>query len=408
MKNFVSSVKNTHLLISLCLLGFLVRLTYVFVSPSALRFDEPRYWAEITNLLESWTFFDGTKYAHDMPLTALILAVFIKFSGSGLIGCKIFLASVSSFNIYLIGRISFLLVPSRVSLFLAGFISAVYPFFIYYSSLILSETFFLLLVSAYFLQLLKGKEQVGGWKMSFFAGLSHLVRPTLMYFMPVVWLWQVVVMKVSLKKSSLILIGFIIIIIPWGVRNKMLLGDFVVGSTGLGMVLLDGNNTWNSSGGTTSELVGYKKFLEDMPEGLGEIQTNNWQKKKAIDFIKAYPYNFIKLCWKKFLRFWHLWPNFHWFNHGIYKWISLLSFGPILLLSIASLWFLRHEWKKTGIIWIFFSYYTCVHIITVGSIRYRLPLEPLMIALACATIAKLTKLRSDKNVALASASGGLS
>ncbi len=346
MKNF--KITETHILLFICIVGFFLRLGWALVSEPTLRFDEPRYWAEANNLLKSDVFFDGAKYAHDMPLTAFIFAGFMKLTGAGLVGCKILLVLVSTATIYIIGRLAYSLVPTRFTLFLGASLAAIYPFFIYYSSLILSETFFVLVVSLYFLQLFNEGKTQNGWILGGLTGLSHYIRPTLMYFVPITWFWQVVIMKVPIRKATLVVILFIIMIIPWGVRNQKMVGQFVVGTTGLGMVLLDGNNEWNTTGGTTSEIVGHKIFIDDMPKGLNEIEQNEWQKRKAVTFIKENPIKFIELGWKKFLRFWHLWPNYHLYQDGFYKWLSLLSFGPILILSLFSLGILRNEWKKTG------------------------------------------------------------
>ena len=48
--------------------------------------------------------------------------------------------------------------------------------------------------------------------------------------------------------------------------------------------------------------------------------------------------------------------------------------------------------SKIIIILIFIVYYTAMHMVTIGSLRYRLPLEPLMIAMASAAMAKVIHL----------------
>ena len=368
--------------------AFLIRVVYVLWAPSVFRFDEVRYWEEMKALLQHGTFLSSKGYAHDMPLTAVIFALIVKFTGTGIYGIKIFLALVSSATVYVIGRLAFLLHPTRATLVCAGTAATCYPFFIYYSSLLLSETFYLFTLSVvvYFAVQRSGRAYL---LFGISAGINHLVRPTIMYFMPVIWIWQWKVLQIDWKKITVAAVLFMIVIVPWGLRNEKVLGKFIVGTTGLGQVLWEGNNPWNTNGGTAGEFADRSLYLKDLPANLSEVQRDTWKKTRAVRFIRENPEKFVRLCWMRLLRFWHLWPNFHWYNHGIYKWISLLSFGPILVLSLASLWILRHQWRITGLIWLMMGYYTVVHAVTIGSIRYRLPLEPLLLAMAAAAVAKI-------------------
>ena len=106
-------------------------------------------------------------------------------------------------------------------------------------------------------------------------------------------------------------------------------------------------------------------------------------KKEAIEYIVAKPIHFIKMSAVKFVRFWRLWP----FTEHYQQWYifasSLLSYGVVLVLSIG---FLVRNVKNnlTKLIPIFslIVYLTLVHMVTIGSIRYRFPLEPFLIICA--------------------------
>jgi hypothetical protein len=136
-------------------------------------------------------------------------------------------------------------------------------------------------------------------------------------------------------------------------------------------------------------MVGDRRRLEERPDGLSELESEKWERDRAIEHIRSEPARFIVVGLRKFLRFWNLWPNAPEFSGGLYRWISLLSFGPVLVLSLLSIPLLRGMRRKTLLIWSFAGYYSLLHMITLGSLRYRLPLEPLLLALAAATLAHI-------------------
>jgi len=385
--------KTGILLVLICSIGFIVRALFSVWLGSELRFpDEIRFWAEINNLLENGSFVVMGKYAHDMPMTALVAAGVIKITGCGVIGVRIFFSFVSACTIFLIANIAGLFSEKDSAKILAAIIAAFYPFFIFYSALILSETLFLFAITSYFYFLFCSHKNAhifaGGM-----SGVCHLIRPTLLYFFPVVWCWQLFVQRVRLKYVFLSILCLALLIVPWGVRNATVLGQFVLGTSGTGQVLWEGNNPSNYSGGTSGDFQDEKAYLKNMPSGLNELERDQWKKQNALRYIKENPKRFAEMCWKKFIRFWHLWPNHSIYSGTLYKWLSLLSFGPVLLFSVIAFWVLRAHRAKLVLIALFVGYYTAIHIITIGSIRYRLPLEPLLISLSAASFMEIFSIK---------------
>jgi 4-amino-4-deoxy-L-arabinose transferase-like glycosyltransferase len=384
---FDSEQKSEKLiLIGLCLFGFVLRVLYtLFYNPGIIWPDETRYWNEALNIAQHWIFSQGNTYANDMPLTALIMGIFQMTTHTGVLGVKLLIAFMSACTIYWIGKMAQSIYPSKISLWIAGALAAIYPFFIYYSSLILSETFFLFFTCLFFRNLLEEstrKTILSGTA----AGLAHLTRPTLLYFLPMVLIWKYFFMKYPLKRILLFLVIFCVLISPWVIRNYFIFDEILISSTTAGHVLWEGNNPWNKTGGVAEAQWGY---LKDMPASLTEIQQDKWKKEQAVSYIRSHPKHFFELSVKRFFRFWHLWPNAEGFDRGWYKWIAFFSFGPVFLISLCSLWILRRNWRKTIILWLFIFYMTGIHMITIGSLRYRLPLEPLLIVLASASLGVL-------------------
>ena len=376
---------KTKILLWLSVTGLALRLLYIFYAGDELVFpDEQRFWSVAGSLAERWSFeWEGAR-AHDMPLTSLMLAPFAA-AGAGIVGAKILFALLSSCTIYIVGSIALHFSDTKTTAWIAGIAAAVYPFFVYYSALMLSETLFLFLVSLFFLLLLKGSARTLV-AAGVVAGLAHLTRPTLSLFLPAAVVWLCLRQRAAWKHLALAAVLFFVVILPWGVRNIGALGRFHLGTANSGHVLWEGNNPYNTTGGVAA---GDLRYLDEMPEGLGELERDRWQRDRAVEFIKGDPARFTGLAFKKFIRFWNLRPNAPGFDRGAYGLIAFASFTPVLLLGLGSIFVLRERWRDTIVVWLFACYYTALHMVTIGSLRYRLPLEPLLVALASACLAGL-------------------
>jgi 4-amino-4-deoxy-L-arabinose transferase-like glycosyltransferase len=378
--------RNRKALLLICLIGFAIRLAFLlFFDPGIVFPDHEIYWGQVRSLIDHGTFHYIGRDAIYPPLTAIVLASIVMLTGSGILGAKLLLVVVSAITVYFVTRIALLFHPSRLTLWIAGIAAAFYPFFVFFSALICSENLFLMLLSIFFFCVLSesGRSTVFS---GLFAGLSHLTRPTLLPFLPLVWIWQRFYSQIQWKYIVCAVAILLVVIVPWGVRNYYVLGKFVIGTTGFGHVFYEGNNPYNDTGGV---MTGDRRRLEERPEGLSELESDKWERDRAIEYIKSDPARFFVIGLRKFLRFWSLWPNASDYSSAMYRWISLLSFGPVLVLSLLSIPLLWGMRKKTILIWAFVGYYSLLHVITLGSLRYRLPLEPLLIALAAATLAHI-------------------
>ena len=116
------------------------------------------------------------------------------------------------------------------------------------------------------------------------------------------------------------------------------------------------------------------------------------------DFIKENPGHFIHLAGKKFVRFWRLWPYAEKYNKTHFIVISILSYGLVLFAFIHFLLFyMIDKWRIHIPIILFIIFLTFVHMITIGSIRYRFPLEPFIIIYGCYSISQLFGKFHNKN-----------
>jgi hypothetical protein len=109
-----------------------------------------------------------------------------------------------------------------------------------------------------------------------------------------------------------------------------------------------------------------------------EYRLDRRMRESAIDFAAHNPPRVVELAGIKFLRTWNIWPN----EPGLRSWPLRLAIAATYLpLLILGLWG-AIRFSKRGypfvLCWLPVPYFALLHMIFVGSIRYR---EPAMIAL---------------------------
>jgi len=357
--------------------------------------DEGRFITEATSLYETGEHGFMGKRVWEMPFTASLYALLyaITKSTSGLIVCARLLQSILLITqAFLIAHITKIIFHSEASALTAFSITLFYPFFVFYQGLLLSETLFntFLITGIFFLYYYFSHE----FKRKRFLVLANIFLLAAIYtkgsltVLPPVLITTFVFLStrsaVMTSRTAVIsVVIFVTLMSPWWLRSYLLLGEFVPFTTNSGFVLHSGHNPLNQTGGGTIGVdVEYLPEIEQLPEYL-------WYKaytQRAIDFMKEHPWKTFKLTGVKFLRFWRLYPYAEGWNSGLYKWISLLSFGVILPTAILSVYWYRQQWVRFSPLLLIIMYYTLLHMVTFASIRYRLPLESSLIVLASPTI----------------------
>ncbi|PPR35200.1 MAG: hypothetical protein CFH25_00425, partial [Alphaproteobacteria bacterium MarineAlpha6_Bin3] len=78
------------------------------------------------------------------------------------------------------------------------------------------------------------------------------------------------------------------------------------------------------------------------------------------------------------------------YNNINYKIISILSYGSIFILSLIFIIFFSKKYlKKISPLLAIILFLTIIHIITISSIRYRFPIEPILVIFASFVIKQI-------------------
>ena len=301
---------------------------------------------------------------------------------------------LSVIMIYIIYALSMQLFNNKASALIAALISALYPHFIFYSVSGLTETFFTVLLLFSFLSFYKNQFILA----IVILALAVLTRPTLDLINPLlVFIFSFFVFqkgnKQSIKYVFVYILVYLTLMTPWWFYQHNKYDDFVRLTLADGIVLYSGNNSMNVTGGG----VGRRNGVSDADLRIfnnikDPIERNNAMKADAFNYIIDHPAHFVKMAAIKFVRFWRLWPYTEHYQQWYIVASSLLSYGVVLILSIGFV--IKNSKAKFLLllpIFILIMYLSAVHMVTIGSIRYRFPLEPFLIIFASSYVVDLAK-----------------
>ena len=277
----------------------------------------------------------------------------------------------------------------------AGRIAALEPFSIGLSILLLSESLFVPLVLLGLCgleRLTRSDGVVPIFSVSLLTGMVQgitvLVRPSWLLFVPLscLWLWtqRGTAYEPGMRRLRLVFLflGFVLIMSPWWVRNALVLGRFVPTALWMGASLYDGLNP-DATGASDM------RFMDD-PEirGLDEWTQDRFLRDQAVAFVVSEPLRVLQLATIKMVRFWSPWPNAQEFRYPILAVMGVLVSVPLYGVMIKGAWDLRLNHRALVLLLTPLLYVSILHLVFVGSIRYRLAVEVPAFGLAAFALSK--------------------
>jgi 4-amino-4-deoxy-L-arabinose transferase-like glycosyltransferase len=268
------------------------------------------------------------------------------------------------------------------------------PFMIYFSALLLSETLYTTLLLWGCVLLV--------WQPNFLWGgivlaLSVLVRPSAALLPVLLGIVSVFVnytpgliegkkrwLRLPVGTTMLLLV--ILVLFPWAVRNKTKIGQWVWLTTNGGATRYDGFNP-DATGASNQQFLSQPqmRFLQHMSEVERDEYLSQQANKWISETWQREPSRLFKLTFAKIARTWSPVPlSAEYGSRLLYKLAAAAYSIPILILSVVGLWaaFLPRSARLFLLSPI--VYFTMIHAVSVGSLRYRVPLEPLLAILAAA------------------------
>ena len=357
----------------------------------------------------------GTGVFYQAPLYPYFLGILQFFFGETLWLVRLIqitLGAVSCSLIFLIGQQLF----SRQAGIISGFILASYGPALFFEGLIEKSILDLLLLTVIlFLVFCAGGGLTVKWLgVGAVLGLLALSRENALILVPVVPCWialssRSISATSRLPQIGLFFAGLTLVLLPVGLRNLALGGEFKLTTSQLGPNFYIGNNpaadgTYNSIRSIIGEpqLEGRdaKRLAERaLQRNLSPGEVSNYWLGKSFEYIKKEPADWLRLLAKKWTLVWNAREIEDSDDFYIYRqWSSLLSvlgrlnhFGVLAPLAAAGLLLTLGQWRR---LWLLYAMILALAASVAGFYvfgRYRFPLVPLLVLFAGAGLIELVR-----------------
>ena len=377
-------------------------------SPVAFAFDDSEsYWVLAQAIAAGEPYRFGDDMVFRMPGYPLVLAPLFVVAGTDCpVGPARWLGALFGVGAVagVIALTSRLTSNARASI-AAGAIAAFYPGAIGSSILVLSEAPFMplmiwqIVLSAAWLTstspVVRRRLTLG---IGLVGGAATLVRPSWILFTPCLAIFLAVVAlppvryRERLSAVAQVFIVMVLVLLPWWIRNGVVVGRWVPTTLQVGASLYDG---WNPNATGASDMRFVRSFRDAQRaadhsaqiESTGpafEVRLDHRMRRAAMNWAREHPTDVVRLAFVKAGRMWSPWPHASEVGRGLMRGLMIVSY---LCLVAGALRGVGHVWgdRRRGtsrIILLCLApalYLTVLHMIFIGSVRYRQPaLLPIM------------------------------
>jgi 4-amino-4-deoxy-L-arabinose transferase-like glycosyltransferase len=295
--------------------------------------------------------------------------------------------------------------------FLAASLVAIDPLLLRYTALPMTEVTLAFLVSL--LLWLRQSDGHSSWQRQLLfgvvLGICILWRPTIWAFVVLLMIWWCVTRLKSKSNQAaeqgykrqipwITIIGLVLTIAPWGIRNQVLFRRPIVTTTHGGYTLLLGNNSvfyaevvdqpwgtvWNGDSLNRWQRSLKEELQSSFPHTVSEVERDRWYYRKALQHMKAQPGMAFKACLLRFARFWNVVPIGPsrdslppWVIGSIAGYYTLLI--QLLIVGVIRSRVALNRWMPLLLLLVAFS---SVHFVFWSNMRMRAPIVPVIALLA--------------------------
>jgi 4-amino-4-deoxy-L-arabinose transferase-like glycosyltransferase len=409
--------RERRLLFAAMGLSFLIVIAYVVAHRHAtLAGDEPEYLSEANYVTQGKFLWSTLPYgiAHASawkaplyPAWAGTIATVLGTNAPRIEAVQaLLLAPLSVLLTWLLARRLFSLRTATV----AAFVVAVFPLAWEYFGLLYPEALAIPATTLALLLFLErdptpGRAAVLGAVM----GVGLLIRPTSFYLFAGIAAAYILARgwRSGLLHTAISVVVAILVVAPWTIRNAIEVHGFVPISIQDGAIY----GTFNSqSANDPVSPYAWRAYLNNPPAVLtrdtpvSDAEVRTKLQDYAFRYIKAHPDSLLKaFYWNGLSRTWDIRHPGHALDEAPFEGrsrgvtlVGLLMYYALLPLALLGLW--RFRSRRTLVIPVLLAALAAsVVFTTAAGTRYRAPLEPLIVVLACAFVVDVVaKRRSPK------------
>ncbi len=324
---------------------------------------------------------------------------------------------------------------------LSALLAAVYTYFVYYAGALVTETFYVLGI-LWSLDLVTGAmakensprfENRGWTRLRFWVllgavfGITVLLRQLYLLIVPFLLGWLVgrrgwsdtassvgPVVKTSIpaRIRRFIFTGpyvsgaavsccvMVALIAPWTVRNYFAFHQFVLLNTNAGYAFYWGNHPIHGARFIPilpAEGPSYKDLIPAELQKLDEASMERALLKAGLAFVRQDPLRFVALSLSRIREYFKFWPSED--SGRLSNIARVSSFGvflPFMILGLVFSWKKLRSGNRAQVdvlmpLFLFIGFYTSIHLFSWTLIRYRLPIDAVLVIFAAFGLSEVAR-----------------
>lgn len=399
--------------LGIAILAFLLRLLYVFEIRTIGFFDIPLSDALVYDQrargIVAGDWLGPADFIH-APLYPYVLALVRMFSFDSLLAPRIVQSALGAGTCVLVMLFTRRMLhasPHASTIALsAGLLMAVYPPMIFFDGLI-QKTSLVLFLSALVLALTAvgcDRQRATWWLWVGVAmGLLILVRQNALALVPLIaaWAWfgstpSPKPVKRKLTAIAAISLGIAIVLTPWAVRHKIVIGDFFLSTPNMGQNFAMGNHPEATgtylpaqrgrASGEHEHAVWQREAEQALGRDLTAAEISDFYMQRSLDYIKANPMQWLGLTVKKCIMVFGAYELPDTEDYYLYKEHSrilrigdaLFHFGVLGPLAVAGMLLTVRRWRTLWPLYGWLAINTLAIAAFVVFARYRAPMLPVL------------------------------
>lgn len=391
--------------------AFVLRAAFaLYLGDRLYQADEYGYTEAARALAASGSYAINGEALIGAPGASLFFSIFLFFT-NGLLGPRFAQAGLSAATAWMLGRLTRAATGSERAGLLALAAAALYPFFVYYSGILMSETLYLAALVAGLWALVLSLDEQGrhapraaaAGAAFAAAGLTRTECVPIAFVLGAALAWLCFRRRYAWRSWVLAALCWAAPLAGWAARNKSHCGRLTLDLHG-GMTLLHGTMFYDIDQMDTAFSQQAFELTPLYREGqaLPEAERDRLYFNAGLRYMRDNPGTTLRHWAQKAVAFWRLYPRLDkdypdtptaspgaGASRRLLVVASLLSEPALILLGFWGAWLLRDRLAALfPLYWLVLATFG-VHVVVVSQMRYRLPVMPILMLFAAAAVEKL-------------------
>jgi len=283
-------------------------------------------------------------------------------------------------------------------------ITAAYGYFIYYAAALMTESFYIVAIRAslYLAILLSDFGAASEWKpkliqifkwgiaLGVALGIAVLLRQLFLLFIPFLFIWML--WRGGKQQIGALLISggvILIMILPFTIYNYTRFSRFVILNTNAGFAFFWGNHPIygdNFEPILPDSQGSYQDLIPEDVRDLDEAALDQALLIRGVQFVFDDPFRYLRLSLSRIPPYFMFWPSSE--SSMVSNIVRVASFGillPFILIGLVLSFIHRIKpvsKQPLSLLYLYTVVYTTIHVLSWTLIRYRLPVDAILVIFA--------------------------